>query len=89
MIKSKVTLVNKLGLHARAASKLMTTAATFSSQIHLAKDGQIADAKNIMSLLMLAASMGTELDLEIDGEDQDNAYAAIVDLINRRFDEDE
>ena len=89
MIKTTVTIINKLGLHARAASKLVTTATEFSSSIRIGNDQQIADAKNIMSVMMLAAGKGTELQLEIDGNDQDEALQAVIDLINRRFDEGE
>lgn len=89
MIKTKAIIINKLGLHARAASKLVTTASQFSSHINIGKDEQIADGKNIMSVMMLAACKGTELNLEVEGQDQDQACQAIIDLINRRFDETE
>lgn len=91
MIKSKAVIINKLGLHARAASKLVTTASEFSSDVRIRKneDEQVADGKNIMSILMMAASKGTVLILEVDGKDQERACQAIMDLINRRFDEDE
>lgn len=89
MIKTTVTIINKLGLHARAASKLVTVAAEFSSHIHIGNNQQMADAKNIMSVMMLAAGKGTELQLEVNGRDQDAALQAIIDLINSRFDEGE
>lgn len=89
MIKTNTLIVNKLGLHARAASKLVTTASSFSSNIRIGRESQMADAKSIMAVMMLAASKGTELCLEIDGKDQEQASAAILDLITRRFDEDE
>ena len=89
MIKTNTLIVNKLGLHARAASKLVTTASSFSSNIRIGRESQMADAKSIMAVMMLAASKETELCLEIDGKDQEQASAAILDLITRRFDEDE
>lgn len=89
MIKTNTLIINKLGLHARAASKLVTTASSFSSNIRIGRESQMADAKSIMAVMMLAASKGTELNLEIDGKDQEQASAAILDLITRRFDEDE
>ncbi|CCK74615.1 MAG: HPr family phosphocarrier protein [Oleispira antarctica] len=89
MIKTNTLIINKLGLHARAASKLVTTASSFSSQIKIGHETQMADAKSIMAVMMLAACKGTELCLEIEGHDQDQACAAVLDLINRRFDEDE
>jgi phosphotransferase system HPr (HPr) family protein len=89
MIKTNTLIINKLGLHARAASKLVTTASEFSSQIRIGHNQQMADAKNIMSVMMLAACKGTELSLEIEGHDKEKACEAILDLINRRFDEEE
>ena len=89
MIKTNTLIINKLGLHARAASKLVTTASSFSSQIKIGRAEQMADAKSIMAVMMLAASKGTELCLEVEGHDQDQACEAVIDLINRRFDEDE
>jgi phosphotransferase system HPr (HPr) family protein len=89
MIKKNTLIINKLGLHARAASKLVTTASSFSSQIKIGREEQMADAKSIMAVMMLAASKGTELCLEVEGHDQDQACEAVIDLINRRFDEEE
>ena len=89
MIKTNTLIINKLGLHARAASKLVTTASAFSSNIRIGRESQMADAKSIMAVMMLAASKATELNLEIEGKDQEQASAAILDLITRRFDEDE
>jgi phosphotransferase system HPr (HPr) family protein len=89
MIKTTTLIINKLGLHARAASKLVTTASSFASQIRIGRDDQMADAKSIMAVMMLAACKGTELYLEVDGSDQDKACEAVIDLINRRFDEEE
>ena len=88
-IKKQLTIDNKLGLHARAASKLVATASRFGSQIHIYRNGQMADAKSIMSLLMLAASKGTELEFIITGDDAADALSDIETLINNRFDEGE
>jgi len=76
-------------LTSRAASKLVATATRFSSQIQINRNGQLADAKSIMSLLMLAASKGTDLEFIIDGDDAEAALADIEALINNRFDEPE
>ncbi len=84
-----ITIINKLGLHARAASKLVSTASRFESRITLTKGTQKADAKSIMSVLMLAASQGTELLIEAQGNDVDDALTAVSHLINNRFDEAE
>ncbi|MCX4025733.1 HPr family phosphocarrier protein [Endozoicomonas sp. SM1973] len=89
MIQEKVTIINKLGLHARAAAKFVSTAAAFGSSIKLGKDGKMVDGKSIMSVMMLAASKGTVLDIEVDGEDEKRAFEAITQLINNYFDEGE
>ena len=89
MLTEQITIINKLGLHARAAAKLVSTASAFSSRIRLGREGNMVDGKSIMSVMMLAASQGTELTLEIDGSDETAALDAVRDLINRRFDEEE
>jgi phosphocarrier protein len=89
MISNKITIVNKLGLHARAAAKLVSTTATFRSLIRVGLNGRMVDAKNIMAVMMLAASKGTELHLECDGDDEQSAHDAVIALINNRFDEQE
>ena len=88
-ITKQLTIINKLGLHARAASKLVATASRFGSNIQINRNGQLADAKSIMSLLMLAASKGTSLEFIICGDDAEEALHHIETLINNRFDEDE
>jgi phosphocarrier protein HPr len=87
MIERKVTIINRLGLHARAAAKLVDCAARFSSRIDLLKQDRGVDAKSIMSVMMLAAGQGTELTLRISGEDEQAALEALVGLINDRFGE--
>jgi phosphocarrier protein len=89
MIQKNVLIINKLGLHARAAAKLVSTASAFSSQLKIGKDGRMVDCKSIMSVMMLAASKGTELTLTAEGSDEEAAVDAITDLIDRRFDEEE
>ena len=87
MIERTVTIVNRLGLHARAAAKLVDCAARFSSQVTLIKNKQSVDAKSIMSVMLLAAGQGSQLTLNISGADELEALDAIVTLINERFGE--
>ena len=89
MISQQITIINKLGLHARAAAKLVKTASAFGAQVTLDKAGQQVNGKSIMGVMMLAASQGTELTLQVDGEDEQRAMQALVDLINDRFGEGE
>jgi len=89
MIKTSLTIINKLGLHARAAAKLTATASQYSSDIKVEKAGRMADCKSIMAVMMLAASQGTELTFHLDGEDEQLAIEALETLINNRFDEAE
>lgn len=89
MIETKITIINKLGLHARAAAKLVSTATAYGCDIKAGKDGQWVDAKSIMSIMMLAASKGTELELQCNGNDEQKAMEALTTLINNRFDEPE
>jgi phosphocarrier protein len=89
MIQTQVTIINKLGLHARAAAKFVACASAFSSNIRAGKDGELIDGKSIMSVMMLAAGKGTVLDLQIDGSDEAQALEALQILIKNRFDEAE
>lgn len=89
MIQTQVTIINKLGLHARAAAKFVSCTSAFSSKIQAGKDGNMVDAKSIMSVMMLAAGKGTVLDLQIDGSDEEQALDALTALIENRFDEAE
>ncbi len=89
MIETRVEIINKLGLHARAAAKLVGCTSAFSSSIEAGRDGNMVDAKSIMSVMMLAAGKGTVLDLRIEGRDEQEALAAITTLIENRFDEAE
>ena len=89
MIISEITIINKLGLHARAASKLVNLASQYASSVHLDNKGNRVNAKSIMGVMMLAASKGTALQLEIDGEDEQDCDQAIKALINDCFGEGE
>ncbi len=89
MISKEVTIINKLGLHARAAAKLVTCASRYSSSIQLRRNEQEVNGKSIMGVMMLAASQGTRLELVIDGEDEAAACEALEELIAARFGEPE
>ena len=89
MINQNITIINKLGLHARAASKLVNCASQFESDVFIGRSGNRVNAKSIMGVMMLAASKGVELALEIDGNDEQDCQQALVDLINNRFGENE
>ena len=89
MIKQTITIVNKLGLHARAASKLVNCASQYESDVSIGRNGNQVNAKSIMGVMMLAASKGVELELEIDGSDEEACSQALVELISSRFGEDE
>ena len=89
MIRREVRISNKLGLHARAASKFVATASRFSSSIQVAKDENSVNGKSIMAVLMLAATVGSVLALEVDGDDEAQATEALESLIMDKFGEDE
>ncbi len=89
MISEQIKIINKLGLHARAASKLVNCASQFESDVYISRNDNRVDAKSIMGVMMLAASKGVELGLEIEGADEQECHDAIVDLINNRFGESE
>lgn len=87
MIKTAFTISNKLGLHARASAKLTKLASSFASDVHLARNGRRVNAKSIMGVMMLAAGMGSEVELEVDGPDEQAAAQAIVALVDDKFGE--
>lgn len=89
MIQEKVIIINKLGLHARAAAKFVATSSRFASSVKVARADKVIDGKSIMAVMMLAASKGTELELIIEGDDEQEALQAMKELINNYFDEDE
>lgn len=88
MITARTTIINKLGLHARAATKFANTASAFSSRVELQHNSKCIDGKSIMSLMLLAAAKGTELEIKVDGDDQEEALQALLDLIANKFGED-
>ena len=87
MIKATTRISNKLGLHARASAKLTKLAGSFRSEIFLSRNGRRVNAKSIMGVMMLAAGMGTEIEIETEGEDERQAMDALVALIGDRFGE--
>jgi phosphocarrier protein len=89
MQSETITIVNKLGLHARAAAKLVNTASRFRSDVRLRRDNKDANAKSIMGVMMLAAGKGTEMTLEVEGPDEEEALQAMKQLIAERFGEGE
>ncbi len=89
MIREDVTIINKLGLHARAAAKLVNCASEYASNVQLVRNDQKINGKSIMGVMMLAASKGTALALEVQGEDEIEAVAALTKLIEERFGEPE
>lgn len=89
MIKQEIEIINKLGLHARASSKLTQTASQFSSDIWVEKNGRRVNAKSIMGVMMLAAAKGSTIMLETSGADELAAMTALQALINDYFGEGE
>lgn len=89
MIKTKIRIINRLGLHARASAKFVSTAARFQSHIDVTKDTQTVNGKSIMGVMMLAANKGSELIMEIEGPDEIAMNEALVQLINNYFGEGE
>ncbi len=88
MVKRDLEIVNRLGLHARAAAKLVHTAANFDAEVHLLRDGEEVDAKSILGILMLAAAQGTRMTVRCNGADEQAALEAVTQLISNRFDEE-
>ena len=89
MLTQTIIVPNKLGLHARAAAKFATTAARFEASIQPGVGSRMVDGKSVMSLMLLAASQGTELTLITEGDDQQAAMQALIDLIEDKFGEGE
>jgi phosphocarrier protein len=88
MIAANVTIINKLGLHARAASRLVNCASGFAAEIEIVRGTRSVNAKSIMGVLTLAAGLGTELVIQADGHDEQQALDAVTTLIRNRFDEE-
>ncbi|MBP7881989.1 MAG: HPr family phosphocarrier protein [Candidatus Methylopumilus sp.] len=88
-MKQEIEIINKLGLHARASTKLTQTASQFSSEIFIERNGRRVNAKSIMGVMMLAASKGSVVSIEANGADEAIAMDALLALINNRFGEPE
>ena len=88
-MKQDILIINKLGLHARASTKLTQTASQFKSDIWIERNGRRVNAKSIMGVMMLAAGIGSTVTLETVGEKEDEAMQALTALINDRFGEGE
>ena len=89
MLNSEITIVNKLGLHARAAAKFVNLASSFESEITLGRNGNTVNGKSIMGVMMLAAAKGTTLELSANGNDEAEALQQLEQLVAQRFDEEE
>jgi phosphocarrier protein HPr len=89
MAKISLEIINKLGLHARASTKLTQTASQFKSEVWIEKNGRRVNAKSIMGVMMLAAAKGSIVDIEATGPDEDQAITALQTLINDYFGEGE
>lgn len=88
MAKQEFTIINKLGIHARPAAQFVKTANRFTADVFVEKDGEEVDGKSIMGLMMLAAGHGSVIVVSTDGPDEEDAMAAIGDLIARKFEEE-
>jgi phosphocarrier protein len=89
MIKKQLTIINKLGMHARAAAKFVSLASTFASEIELEKGNRKVNGKSIMGVMMLAASKGSTVALYADGSDEKEAVNQLQNLVNNKFGEEE
>ncbi len=87
MPKTIITISNKLGLHARASAKLTKLAGGFESDVHVSRNGRRVNAKSIMGVMMLAAGIGTQIEIETEGPDEDAAMTALRALIDDKFGE--
>ena len=87
MMQTRIQISNKLGLHARASAKLTKLAGSFQSEVHLSRNGRRVNAKSIMGVMMLAAGVGTEVEIETVGPDEQATMDALVALIDSKFGE--
>jgi phosphocarrier protein HPr len=87
MIRTTLVINNKLGLHARASAKLTKLASSFQCEVFMTRNGRRVNAKSIMGIMMLAAGLGAEVELETDGEDEQQATDALTALVNDKFGE--
>ena len=88
-ISKEIEIINKLGMHARAAAQFVQLASNFSSHIEIEKDDRRVNGKSIMGVMMLAASKGSTVTLHASGEDEEQSIESLSELINNRFNEDE
>jgi phosphocarrier protein HPr len=88
MIERETEIINRLGLHARAAAKLVHTAGNFRSRVTVAREGEEVDAKSILGVLLLAACQGSQVTIRCEGQDEDEAMDAVTRLIQDRFGEE-
>jgi phosphocarrier protein HPr len=86
MLRKQIEIINRLGMHARAAAKFVTLAQTFIADIKVLRNGREVNGKSIMGVMMLAAAKGSTIELIIDGEDEDKAMQYLTQLIHNRFD---
>ncbi|HED40872.1 MAG TPA: HPr family phosphocarrier protein [Chromatiales bacterium] len=89
MVSAQLTIINKLGLHARAAAKFVTLASSFDSEITVKRGGRCVNGKSIMGVMMLAAAKGTQIEVSAEGGDEALAIAQLQQLVEQRFGEDE
>ena len=89
MLQKNIEIINKLGMHARAAAKFVTLAQTFKSEIKVSRNDREVNGKSIMGLMMLAAAKGSTIEIIIDGEDEQQAIERLCELVNNLFDETE
>ncbi len=89
MIRANVTISNKLGLHARASAKFTKLAGTFRSDVSMSRGERSVNAKSIMGVMMLAAGLGSEVQIEVNGDDEQSAMDALLALVNDKFGEAE
>jgi phosphocarrier protein len=87
MAERELTIVNRLGLHARAAAKLVTLSSEYDAEVRIAKDGQEVSGKSIMGVMMLAAAKGSRIRIIAEGSDAEAALTALTELVERKFDE--
>ena len=87
-VRRTVEICNERGLHARASAKFVKLASTFDAEVRVGRDGSMVDARSIMGLMMLAAGIGSTIDIEAEGPDADAALAALSALVECRFEEE-
>jgi phosphocarrier protein HPr len=88
ILRAKATITNKRGLHARASAKIVEGSARFQSEIHVIKDGNMVNGRSIMGLMMLAASIGSEIEITAEGPDAQEALTAMLALVDAKFGEE-